>query len=69
MQKKNNIKLIDIPEVEIKEGEITYNIGNCMADVNPTLYNRLLEEGKIEEANAMFDQKGYHILKDDGTFV
>ena len=66
---KKKIKLIEIPEEEIVDGEIVYNMGASMADADPIVYGRLIRDGKFEEAKKMLNEKGYHVLLDDGTFM
>ena len=66
---KKIIRLIEIPEEEIVDGETVYNIGSNMADADPSVYGRLMRDGKIEEAKKMLNEKGYHVLLDDGTFM
>lgn len=62
-------KLIKIPEEEIVNGETVYNTGADMASADPFVYGRLLKAGKIKEATKMLNEKGYHVLLEDGTLL
>ncbi len=63
------MKLEEIPEEEIKDGEIVYNLGFNMADADPFKYGRLIKAGKLKEAKEMLDEKGYHVLLDNGEYM
>lgn len=62
-------RMIEIPEEEVINGEVVYNLGSNMADADPFLYNRLLKAGKLKAARKMLNEKGYWALKEDGTYM
>ena len=66
---KKKIKLVEVPEEEIIDGKIVYNMGASMADADPAVYGRLLRDGKLKEAKKMLNEKGYHVQLDDGSFM
>ena len=63
------MKLEEIPEEEIIDGEVVYNLGSNMADADPIKYGRLLKAGKLKEAEEMLNTKGFHVLLDDGEYM
>lgn len=56
---------IDIPVVEIVDGEVTYNMGADMASADPIRYSRLIRQGKEKEAEQMWNQTGVRIVEVD----
>jgi len=66
---KKKIKLVEVPEEEIIDGKIVYNMGGSMADADPAVYGRLLRDGKLKEAKKMLNEKGYYVQLDDGSFM
>lgn len=66
---KKIVKLEEIPEQEIVDGEVVYNLGTSMADADPFVYGRLLKAGKHKEAEKMLNEKGYRVLSEDGTYM
>jgi len=66
---KKKYKKTPVLPVTIENGEKVFHLGADMASADPFAYGRLIREGKFEEAQAMEDEIGFRIMKDDGTFV
>jgi myosin-crossreactive antigen len=66
---KKKIKLVEVPEEEIIDRKIVYNMGASMADADPAVYGKLLRDGKLKEAKKMLNEKGYYVQLDDGSFM
>jgi len=63
------MKAEEIPEEEVIDGKVVYNLGSNMADADPFKYGRLVKAGKLKEAEEMLNAKGYHILLDNGEYM
>ena len=71
--KKENIRIVEVPVTTVKgkgkNKEITYNVGADMASADPIRYSRLIKAGKIKEAKAMVEDKGFNVIDEDGEYL